>query len=122
MNNRNHPAISDEDSPLKMIGEWINDLEHPRDLDEGVVELTLVTRHPRVRISSDGKLMSDECNGVLSLLPLRCNLNQDALRFVRDMFSSDSPAGQEGNEQDIDSEVVTEDLINIFFERFHVKP
>ena len=115
-------TISDEDSPLKMIGEWVNDFEHPRDLDEGVVELTLVTRHPRVRISSDGKLMSDECKGVLSLLPLRCNLNQDALRFVRDMFSSDCPAGQEGNEQDIDSEVVLQDVIDIFFERFHVKP
>lgn len=115
-------TISDEDSPLKMIGEWVSDLEHPRDLDEGVVELTLVTRLPRVRISSDGKLMSDECKGVLSLLPLRCNLNQEALRFVRDMFSSDCPAGQEGNEQDIDSEVVTQDVIDIFFERFHVKP
>merc|ERR1712176_1570457 len=74
------------DVPVKMIGEWVS-LGHPRDLNEGMIELQMVTHHPLLRVSSDGKLMSDESKATLELLPMRCHFNQDALRFVRDFFS-----------------------------------
>ena len=82
--------------PLKMIGEWINETEHPRDDSDGMIMQKMITKHPTLRVSSDGKLMSNESQATLELLPLRCYLNQNALRFVRNFFRS--PPETEGEE------------------------
>ena len=47
---------------------------------------------PTRRISSDGKLMADESRVALQLLPLRVNLDQHALTFVKRFFASDIPS------------------------------
>lgn len=119
--------------PVKMIGEWINEMDHPRDSSDGMIMLKMRTKHPRLRLSSDGKLMSDESRASLEILPLRCCLNQNALRFVRNFFaggggSSSSPSDadhQESNDNNIsevDDDVISDDgIIDIFFELFKVK-
>ena len=111
--------------PVKMMGEWINESEHPRDNNDGIIMLKCYTKHPKLRVSSDGKLMSDESRATLELLPLRCYFNQNALRFVRN-FLSGGPSEAEGEEaQDNDGEddiILDDDIINIFFEKFTVRP
>ena len=32
--------------PLKMIGEWINETEHPRDDSDGMIMQKMITKHP----------------------------------------------------------------------------
>lgn len=106
---------------LKMIVEWINNIHHPRDDSDGMIMLRMITKHPKLRISSDGKVMSDESRATLELLPLRCYLNQNSLRFIRDFFKKSDregalfDAGEDG--------VVSDDgIIDIFFESFKVRP
>ena len=106
---------------LRMIGEWINNIDHPRDDSDGMIMLRMITKHPKLRISSDGKVMSDESRATLELLPLRCYLNQNSLRFIRNFFRKTDgegalfDAGEDG--------VVSDDgIIDIFFESFKVRP
>ena len=115
--------------PVKMMGEWINESEHPRDDNDGMIMLHMITKHPQLRVSADGKLMSDESRATLELLPLRCYFNQNALRFVRNFFASGSPnepseeeedAQDEGGEEN-DYTLSDDDIINIFFESFKVR-
>ena len=115
-------AISNDD-PLKLMGEWVNETEHPRDDSDGIIMLKIVTKHPSLRVSVDGKLMSDESQATLELLPLRCYLNQKALRFVRNFFAGtpDEKDSGEDNSDDFD-EIDDDELINIFFRNFKVLP
>ncbi len=110
--------------PLKMIGEWVNESDHPRDSNDGMIMLKIKTKHSSMRLSSDGKLMSDESRASLELLPLRCCLNQNALRFVRNFFasgsSSSSPNDGEGLEMG-DGVISDDGIMDIFFEAFKVK-
>ncbi|KAL3826376.1 hypothetical protein ACHAXA_008584 [Cyclostephanos tholiformis] len=110
--------------PLKMIGEWINETEHPRDDSDGMIMLKMITKHPTLRLSSDGKLMSDESRGTLELLPLRCYLNQNSLLFIRNFFRGPSEAEGEDNQINaVEDGVVSDDgMIDIFFESFKVRP
>ncbi|KAL9179875.1 hypothetical protein ACHAXT_007845 [Thalassiosira profunda] len=112
--------------PVKMMGEWVNESEHPRDSDDGVIMLKMVTKHPKLRVSSDGKLMSDESRASLELLPLRCYFNQNALRFVRNFFAGrigEAAAEEQSEEEESDDDVAPdEEIINIFFESFKVRP
>mmetsp|Transcript_1787 Transcript_1787/g.3835 ORF Transcript_1787/g.3835 Transcript_1787/m.3835 type:complete len:2049 (+) Transcript_1787:263-6409(+) len=105
--------------PLKMMGEWIDESVHPRDGSDGIIMLTMNTKHPRLRVSSDGKLMSDESRATLELLPLRCYFNQNALRFIRSFFAG-VPSKSEGEDE---NDIISDDeIINIFFETFKVRP
>ena len=119
-------AISNDD-PIKLMGEWINESEHPRDDNDGMIMMHIVTKHPCLRVSADGKLMSDESRATLELLPLRCYLHQKALRFIRNFFAG-NPDPEEVN-SDVgdstmdDSDSIDDDeLINIFFNTFKVRP
>jgi len=119
-------AISNDD-PIKMMGEWMNEAEHPRDDSDGMIMLQIVTKHPSLRVSADGKLMSDESRATLELLPLRCYLNQKALRFIRNFFSGnpgpEEVLGDVGDGAMDDSDAIDDDeLINIFFNTFKVRP
>jgi len=111
---------------VKMMGEWFNESIHPRDDSDGIIMLQMTTKHPRQRVSSDGKLMSDESRATLELLPLRCYFNQNALRFVRNFFSGNHPveSEEEDNTQDNSDDIQIEDdeIVQIFFESFSVRP
>jgi hypothetical protein len=108
--------------PLKMIREWVNESDHPRDSNEGMIMLKMRTKHPSVRLSSDGKLMSDESRASLELLPLRCCLNQNALRFIRNFFASGSSSSpNDGEGLEMDDGVSDDGIMDIFFEAFNVK-
>jgi len=98
----------------KLLGEWVNDYEHPRDANDGVVMMKMVSMQPTTRISVDGKLMSDESKVTLQLLPLRVNLDQHALVFIRGFFAGDaSDHNESGN---------TDEPVGTFFQEFNVKP
>ena len=110
---------------VKMMGEWFNESIHPRDDSDGIIMLQMTTKHPRQRVSSDGKLMSDESRATLELLPLRCYFNQNALRFVRNFFSGNHPVeSEEDNAQDSsdDTQIEDDEIVQIFFESFSVRP
>lgn len=116
-------AISNDD-PIKLMGEWMNELEHPRDDSDGMIMLQIVTKHPILRVSADGKLMSDESRATLELLPLRCYLNQKALRFIRNFFASNIGPDDDIGDGLVDDndEIDDDELINIFFNTFKVRP
>ncbi len=120
-------AVSNDD-PLKLMGEWMNEDEHPRDNSDGIIMLQIVTKHPALRVSADGKLMSDESQATLELLPLRCYFHQTALRFIRNFFSGDPSPGEndgDGGDDTLDdnNNVIDDDeLIDIFFNTFKVRP
>ncbi len=119
-------AISNDD-PIKLMGEWMNESEHPRDDNDGMIMLQIVTKHPSLRVSADGKLMSDESRATLELLPLRCYLHQKALRFIRNFFAGNPDPDEISNDVDDstadDGDAIDDDeLINIFFNTFKVRP
>ena len=111
---------------VKMMGEWFNESIHPRDDSDGIIMLQMTTKHPRQRVSSDGKLMSDESRATLELLPLRCYFNQNALRFVRNFFSGNHhvKSEEEDDAQDSsdDTQIEDDEIVQIFFESFSVRP
>jgi len=72
----------------------------------------MVSMQPTIRISMDGKLMSDETRVALQFLPIRVNLDQHALTFIKGFFSSDD------NSQEEDKD----DIPGTFFQVFDVKP
>ena len=111
--------------PVKMMGEWVNEADHPRDNSDGIIMLKMVTRHPKLRVSSDGKLMSDESRAMLELLPLRCYFNQHTIRFIRSFFAGHPiDTREDDTEEDTyeDDIVPDDDIIDIFFESFKVRP
>jgi len=73
----------------------------------------------------DGKLMSDESRATVELLPLRFYLYQNALRFIQHFFVGSQKIQTVGNEAQDDDEqdmVSDNEIINMFFESFKVKP
>jgi len=81
-------TISDA-NPTKILGEWFSELEHPRDTKIGLITLKMVTWHPSRRISDDGSIVNDEAIAGLRILPLRCFIDQRAIRFARAYFTGD---------------------------------
>ena len=77
--------------PVKMIGEWFNEDEHPRDSNEGLLSMKVVTWHPEIRVNLANEIGSSECEAVLKLLPLRCLLDQRAIAFARAFFNDECP-------------------------------
>jgi hypothetical protein len=76
-------------NPKKMAGEWLNEADHPRDTQEGLFMMKMVTWHPERRVTSDGAIASDICEAAVTILPLRCNLDQRAIRFARQFFRTE---------------------------------
>lgn len=115
-------TISSKD-PVKMIGEWVNEDEHPRDNNDGVIMLSMVTNHPTLRVSADGKLMSDESQATLELLPLRAFFHQTAIRFARGFFAGEAVesknVGNVGESNDREEDL---EIIPVFFTSFKVRP
>jgi hypothetical protein len=89
----------------KMIGEWFNEDEHPRDTNDGLLtmkvrilnvttpatygSLQITTWHPELRVNLANEIASDECEAMLRLLPLRCLLDQRAIAFAKAFFRDD---------------------------------
>ena len=114
-------TISDKD-PVKMIGEWVNEDEHPRDDSDGVIMLSMITNHPTLRVSADGKLISDESEATLELLPLRCYFHQRAIRFIRGFFAQDAENDEDADDEDIGDQNEMPEVAPIFFTSFTVAP
>ncbi|GKY95147.1 hypothetical protein MPSEU_000478400 [Mayamaea pseudoterrestris] len=76
--------------PVKMVGEWLSDADHPRETAEGLFTMKLITWHPKARVMLNNKIANDECEAVIKILPLRCTLDQRAIRFVRIFVRQDS--------------------------------
>jgi len=103
--------------PLKIIGEWANDHEHPRDSNDGLLMMKMVSVHPDKRVSANGKLMGNESRVALDLLPIRCYIHQGALRFIRGFFS-----GEENCQNKNDGCKPGNSPPETFFQVFKVKP
>jgi len=124
----------DYQHPQKMLGEWINNMKHPRDPNDGILMMKMVSMFPENRISVDGKLVSMESRVALHLLPLRCHINQSVLKNICSFFSPQEPNSEDGNEKKQDPvnnnvdescekskvELPQEDQ-GAFFQTFHVK-
>lgn len=82
--------------PLKMIGEWTNDYEHPRDTRFGTVMLTMATWAPNNKITTDDNIASDECNVTVQLVPMRCLLDQRAISFMKAFFNNEDANSEKG--------------------------
>jgi len=76
--------------PLKMVGEWFSDDEHPRDSRDGLLMMKMVTWTPQKKVNDEGEIANDECETVVKVLPLRCWLDQKAIRFATTFFRPDN--------------------------------
>ncbi|KAI2513883.1 autophagy of peroxisome [Fragilaria crotonensis] len=74
--------------PTKMFGEWVNDVEHPRDSKHGLLMMRMVTWNPKHKVTADNKIAPQESEAVLQFLPLRCRIYQQSLRFARAFFTT----------------------------------
>lgn len=72
-------------SPVKLLGEWVNE-EHPRDCNDGLLMMKMVSMLPAEQFSSDGQLMGNENRVTIEFLPMRFFIHQTALRFIREFF------------------------------------
>ena len=50
----------------------------------------MVTWHAETRVGREGNIANDECEAAIMILPLRCFLDQKAIRFMQAFFMSDS--------------------------------
>ena len=74
---------------------------------------------PICRFSADGKILSDESVAKLDLLPLRCYIDQKALRFIKAFFSSNKD--DQSSETDLNGDSKMEPLVmGTFFKSFDV--
>lgn len=81
-------TVSDS-KPIKMIGEWSNDYEHPRDTRFGTLMLNMATWAPENKITEDNEIASEECNVSIQLMPMRCLLDQRAISFMKAFFNNE---------------------------------
>jgi len=51
----------------------------------------MLTWHPPTRVTPNNEIVNDEAEAVAKILPLRCRLNQRALRFARTFFDMEDP-------------------------------
>ena len=75
--------------PVKMIGEWSNDYEHPRDTRFGTLMLNMVIWAPVNKITEDNEIASEECSVSMQLMPMRCLLDQRAVSFMKAFFNGE---------------------------------
>lgn len=106
-----------EGRPVKMFGEWFNERRHPRDSNDGLLMLRMVSMRPVRRLSKDGKrFMNDESRVTMELLPLRMIIYQKGLRFVRGFFArDDTEALDKGEKPESDNPIeVTPTFLQVF--------
>jgi len=82
-------------SPIKMLGEWVNDNEHPHDTRYGTLMMKMVTWHPKRRVTDENEVASDECEMTIQILPMRCILDQRAINFIKAFFHSEEKEGND---------------------------
>ena len=75
--------------PIKMIGEWSNDYEHPRDTRFGTLMLSMTTWAPMNMITEKNEIASEESDLTAQLMPMRCLLDQRAISFVKAFFNNE---------------------------------
>lgn len=75
--------------PLKMIGEWNNDYEHPRDTRFGTLMLNMATWAPAKKFTDNKGIASEECSLSVQLMPMRCLLDQRAISYMKAFFNSE---------------------------------
>mmetsp|Transcript_8565 Transcript_8565/g.16159 ORF Transcript_8565/g.16159 Transcript_8565/m.16159 type:complete len:1623 (+) Transcript_8565:494-5362(+) len=77
-------------SPVKLMGEWVHE-DHPRDCNDGLFMMKMVSMLPPEQFSADGQLMGNENRVTIEFLPMRFFIHQTALRFIRDYFRAQEP-------------------------------
>mmetsp|Transcript_22399 Transcript_22399/g.55399 ORF Transcript_22399/g.55399 Transcript_22399/m.55399 type:complete len:1910 (-) Transcript_22399:166-5895(-) len=82
-------------SPIKMLGEWVNDSEHPHDTRYGTIMMKMVTWHPETRVTEENEVASDECEMTVQILPMRCILDQHAINFIKAFFHNEEKEGND---------------------------
>ncbi|KAL3941096.1 MAG: hypothetical protein SGBAC_004503 [Bacillariaceae sp.] len=82
-------------SPIKMLGEWVNDSEHPHDTRYGTLMMKMVTWHPKTRVTAENEMVSDECDMTVQILPMRCILDQRAINFIKAYFHAEEKEGND---------------------------
>jgi autophagy-related protein 2 len=55
----------------------------------------MVTWHPILRVTNNNEIVNDECEAAVKILPLRCSLDQKAIRFAAAFFR-----GEEDDQKD----------------------
>jgi len=80
-------------NPIKMISEWRNDFEHPRDTRLGTLMLSMATWTPVKKVTENNKIASDKCNVTIQLTPMRCILDQRAISFMKAFFNNEDIHG-----------------------------
>jgi len=101
-------------APVKLMGEWVNGI-HPRDSNDGLVTMKMVSILPSDKFSSDGELMGNESRVTMELLPIRFFIHQIALRFIRNFFQHGGDESKKGNRS-------TACPPELFFPIFKVRP
>jgi len=83
----------------------------------------VISTHPNSLVSDDGRLMNEESHVNLELLPLRCHVDQGALRFIRTFFlSNDDNSGSDNSSRDNKNENGNREEIGNFFQSVKVRP
>lgn len=77
------------DIEKKSFHEWRNDTIHPRDDNDGIIMLKMVSFLPEHKFSIDHKLMSNDGRFAMKILPLRCYIDQSVIHFVQDFFDEE---------------------------------
>lgn len=113
--------------PVKMVGEWINDQDHPRDTRFGTVMLKMTSTAPENKLTIDNKLESEDCEITVQLLPMRCLLDQRAIMFMRAFFNgSDNFDGEPNDATTVKKAEKWSDGLHLVppprFKLFKVKP
>lgn len=80
--------------PVKVLGEWLNEIEHPRISSDGLIMMKSVTWHPQKQVSNEDEILSDECIVRVQILPLRCRLDQRVVRFAQAFFSGENDGSE----------------------------
>jgi autophagy-related protein 2 len=94
-------TVSDS-KPIKMIGEWINEYEHPRDTRFGTLMLSMVNWGAVNKITEDNEIASEECDATVQLMPMRCLLDQRAISFLKAFFNkNDTLSSKTKDEKDV---------------------
>lgn len=88
-------------TPVKMLGEWMSDREHPRDTRFGTLMMKMATWSPEERVSSLDEINSDVCEVTMQLLPMRCLLDQRAIAFIRAFFNNGAEETYDGDKMEM---------------------
>jgi autophagy-related protein 2 len=105
--------------PIKLLGEWFNETEHPRDSNDGLIMMKMVSWHPNYRITEENEIVNDVSQVTLDVLPLRCNIDQRAIRFAIAFFTADDDIAEKTEHK---WAVGLKEIPPPLFQSFKVKP